>query len=114
MPDYDKEVTVTFVLNGDTPTWTFDPDVVDMDGTGKITFNAGASTTNFDFQGITIAPAPGTPPQGANDFTLDSVGPEQMIVSDNDADAGTYNYSVTVMAGNGTSYTSDPQIVNRK
>jgi hypothetical protein len=102
MPD--KTVTVTFNPTA-TSQFTFSPDPVGLNASGKINVNrAGGST--WTFTGISIT-------GGGTQFTT-SINPAGTSIQVNDAYTSTGNFCYTVTVSlNSTSYTSpDPTIVN--
>ena len=108
---YDQTVYVTLQLDGATPSFTFAPDTIDMQGPGTITFRVGTGGTAvpFQFVGFRTDPASGefapTYPGGIGGI---------MTVADTDSDTveTSYDYYVTVQTVDGTRYESDPKIVN--
>lgn len=99
-----KTINVNYNRN-QTPPVTFAPDNgnVTITESSTITFKADP---NFTYTNFWTTPA--NPDFG---FTIAPNG--DMVVTDDDADAGTYEYTISI-AVNGTSFDSDPQIINRK
>ena len=96
-------VNVNYNANQNPP-MSFAPDNgrVEMKSSGTITFLKDNAFTYTNFT---------TTPQNTDfTWTLDPAG--NMIVTDNHADLGTYEYCVTISV-NGTPISSDPQIINK-
>jgi hypothetical protein len=106
MPDYEKKIKVHYRADHTPQIW-FTPNDgdVDMDATGKIIFEKSDDSNDFTFSGFTITPT-------SPDFSLDSILDDKMTVLDSDADAGTYEYCISLDTANGT-VSSDPQIINK-
>ena len=99
-----KTVNVNYNSNS-TPPFSFSPNGgnVEVTESGTITFKSDPSFTYSNFTT--------TPPSPDFSFVVQPNG--DMVVTDSDADAGTYNYCVTITV-NGHNLSSDPQIINKK
>jgi hypothetical protein len=105
-----KSVTVSY--NPSTNGLTYAPNNgnVDVTEAGTITFSKPGQQ-GFRYTGFQ-AVAAFTPPPANNDFSwvLDPNG--NLVVTDNDADKGTYNYTISFSVS-GQDGKSDPQIINK-
>lgn len=81
--------------------FTFDPDSIEMTAPGNITF-LRAPGSDWTFTGFSC-------PDDPDDFSIVGTPGSTMVVRDNDANAGTYSYSVSISSGQ----ESDPQIINK-
>lgn len=105
-----KSVTVSY--NPSTNGLTYAPNNgnVEMSESGTITFSKPGQP-GFTYTGFQ-AVATFTPPPASNDFSWALNGNGDLVVTDNDADKGTYNYTISFSVG-GQGGTSDPQIINK-
>lgn len=92
------QCTVTY---SDADGFTFAPDSIEMDAPGNITFVRGPGST-WTFTGFSC-------PDDPDDFSVVGTPGATMVVRDNDANPGTYSYSVSISSGK----QSDPQIINK-
>lgn len=105
MPDQTMDVSFTAPS-----TWTFDPPAPTMTGSGKVKLKQHANNQSWTFKGASFDndtnPPQFTPAAPADNGT-------KLDIQDACTVNGTYSFRVTVIAADGTEYTSpDPQIVN--
>lgn len=90
--------TVTRNANG---SLSFDPDSIDMNAAGNITFTR-APGSSWTFSGFSCPSDPG-------DFSIVGTPGTTMVVRDAHANLGTFEYTVSISTGD----ESDPQIINK-
>lgn len=81
--------------------WTFDPDSVEMTGTGNITFTRAPGST-WTFTGFSC-------PDDPSDFSVVGQPGVAMTVRDAHNNLGSFAYTVSISTGD----QSDPQIINK-
>jgi hypothetical protein len=109
MPKPDFPVSVMYKANQTTPVSYSGAGagLVNVSEDSTITFTKAQGSDPFTFAGITITPT-------SADFSVVSgAGTTTLVIEDNNADAGTYNYCLNLTLPGGTIIQSDPQIINK-
>ena len=105
MPDQTMNVSFTAP-----DTWTFDPPQPTMTGSGKVKLKQADSNQSWTFDSVAFDNDT-SPPQFNPEAPADSG--KKLDIDDACTVPGTYSFTITVTAADGTRYTSpDPKIVN--
>ena len=104
MPDQTMSVSFTAP-----DTWSFDPPMPTMTGSGKVKLKQADTNQNWTFDSVAFDN------DSSHQFTPEppSDNGKKLDIDDAHTADGTYSFTITVTTADGTKYTSpDPKIVN--